>query len=96
MYVTVTQNLSDSAGLSFVQEAPPFAQGGVASLNKEQKTNTGDKLHGSPRQWGFNQRHKVQDMELTAESHSVHLSDENSIPLIGLGTYGNPSTVRKK
>uniref|UniRef100_A0A672H4P5 Aldo-keto reductase family 1 member D1 n=1 Tax=Salarias fasciatus TaxID=181472 RepID=A0A672H4P5_SALFA len=29
-------------------------------------------------------------MELTAENHSVSLSDGNSMPLIGLGTYANP------
>lgn len=34
-------------------------------------------------------------MELTAEKHSVPLSDGNSIPLIGLGTYGDPRTTPK-
>ncbi|XP_026183161.1 aldo-keto reductase family 1 member D1-like [Mastacembelus armatus] len=34
-------------------------------------------------------------MELTAESHSVSLNDGSSIPLIGLGTYGNPHTTPK-
>ncbi|KAI4803027.1 hypothetical protein KUCAC02_006589 [Chaenocephalus aceratus] len=34
-------------------------------------------------------------MDLTAESHSVPLSDGNSIPLIGLGTYGDPRTTPK-
>lgn len=33
-------------------------------------------------------------MNMTAENHSVPLSDGNSIPLIGLGTYGDPRTVR--
>lgn len=35
-------------------------------------------------------------MNLTAEDHSIPLSDGNSIPLIGLGTYGDPRTVRHK
>ncbi|KAM7378086.1 hypothetical protein PAMA_013134 [Pampus argenteus] len=34
-------------------------------------------------------------MDLTAESHSIPLSDGNSIPLIGLGTYGDPRTTPK-
>lgn len=34
-------------------------------------------------------------MNLTAESHRIPLSDGNSIPLLGLGTYGDPQTVRK-
>uniref|UniRef100_A0A672Z3J4 Aldo-keto reductase family 1 member D1 n=2 Tax=Sphaeramia orbicularis TaxID=375764 RepID=A0A672Z3J4_9TELE len=34
-------------------------------------------------------------MNLTAESHSVPLSDGNSIPLIGLGTYGDPRQTPK-
>uniref|UniRef100_A0A3P8VV66 Lysine demethylase 5A n=1 Tax=Cynoglossus semilaevis TaxID=244447 RepID=A0A3P8VV66_CYNSE len=34
-------------------------------------------------------------MELTAEKHSVPLCDGNNIPLIGLGTYGNPRTTPK-
>ncbi|XP_035764398.1 aldo-keto reductase family 1 member D1-like isoform X2 [Neolamprologus brichardi] len=34
-------------------------------------------------------------MELTAESHSIPLSDGNSIPLIGLGTYANPRETPK-
>uniref|UniRef100_UPI0037E887D4 aldo-keto reductase family 1 member D1-like n=1 Tax=Semicossyphus pulcher TaxID=241346 RepID=UPI0037E887D4 len=34
-------------------------------------------------------------MDMTAESHSIPLSDGNSIPLIGLGTYGNPQTTPK-
>ncbi|TMS02765.1 3-oxo-5-beta-steroid 4-dehydrogenase [Larimichthys crocea] len=34
-------------------------------------------------------------MDLTAESHSIPLSDRNSIPLIGLGTYGDPHTTPK-
>lgn len=33
-------------------------------------------------------------MELTAASHSVHLSDGNKIPLIGIGTYGDPRQVQ--
>uniref|UniRef100_A0A673AW85 NADP-dependent oxidoreductase domain-containing protein n=1 Tax=Sphaeramia orbicularis TaxID=375764 RepID=A0A673AW85_9TELE len=32
-------------------------------------------------------------MSLTAESHSVCLSDGNHIPLFGLGTYGDPRVV---
>lgn len=35
------------------------------------------------------------NMNLTAESHRIPLSDGNSIPLLGLGTYGDPQTVRK-
>ncbi|XP_039891673.1 aldo-keto reductase family 1 member D1-like isoform X1 [Simochromis diagramma] len=34
-------------------------------------------------------------MELTAESHSIPLSDGNSIPLIGLGTYADPQKTPK-
>uniref|UniRef100_A0A1A7XC09 Aldo-keto reductase family 1, member D1 n=1 Tax=Iconisemion striatum TaxID=60296 RepID=A0A1A7XC09_9TELE len=34
-------------------------------------------------------------MELTAKDHSVPLADGNNIPLIGLGTYGNPRTTPK-
>lgn len=34
-------------------------------------------------------------MELTAKSHSVPLSDGNQIPLIGLGTYGDPRQTPK-
>ncbi|XP_060931881.1 aldo-keto reductase family 1 member D1-like [Limanda limanda] len=34
-------------------------------------------------------------MNLTAESHSIPLSDGNSIPLMGLGTYGDPRTTPK-
>ncbi|KAF3704978.1 3-oxo-5-beta-steroid 4-dehydrogenase [Channa argus] len=34
-------------------------------------------------------------MILTAESHSIPLSDGNSMPLIGLGTYGDPRTTPK-
>nr|ACO13430.1 3-oxo-5-beta-steroid 4-dehydrogenase [Esox lucius] len=34
-------------------------------------------------------------MELTAASHSIPLSDGNKIPLMGLGTYGDPSTTPK-
>ncbi|XP_030626288.1 aldo-keto reductase family 1 member D1 isoform X1 [Chanos chanos] len=34
-------------------------------------------------------------MELTAESHSILLSDGNKIPLIGLGTYGDPQKTPK-
>jgi len=34
-------------------------------------------------------------MDLTAESHSIPLSDGNKIPLIGLGTYGDPRTTAK-
>uniref|UniRef100_A0A673W9A9 Aldo-keto reductase family 1 member D1 n=1 Tax=Salmo trutta TaxID=8032 RepID=A0A673W9A9_SALTR len=33
------------------------------------------------------------EMNLTAEKHSVPLSDGNRIPLIGLGTYGDPRTT---
>ena len=33
-------------------------------------------------------------MDLTAESHTVPLSDGNRIPLLGLGTYADPRTVR--
>ncbi|XP_060891856.1 aldo-keto reductase family 1 member D1-like isoform X2 [Labrus mixtus] len=32
-------------------------------------------------------------MNLTAESHSIPLSDGNRIPLLGLGTYGDPRTT---
>ncbi|XP_010781146.1 3-oxo-5-beta-steroid 4-dehydrogenase-like isoform X2 [Notothenia coriiceps] len=32
-------------------------------------------------------------MDLTAERHSVPLSDGNHIPLLGLGTYGDPRTT---
>ena len=32
-------------------------------------------------------------MSLTAESHRVPLSDGNSIPLLGLGTYADPQKV---
>lgn len=35
------------------------------------------------------------NMDLTAESHSIPLSDGNSMPLIGLGTYGDPHTTPK-
>lgn len=35
------------------------------------------------------------NMNLTAESHRIPLSNGNSIPLLGLGTYGDPQTVRK-
>ncbi|KAM9705192.1 aldo-keto reductase family 1 member D1-like [Menidia menidia] len=34
-------------------------------------------------------------MELTAKNHSIPLSDGNSIPLMGLGTYGNPRMTPK-
>ncbi|KAM8910018.1 aldo-keto reductase family 1 member D1-like [Spinachia spinachia] len=34
-------------------------------------------------------------MDLTVENHSIPLSDGNSIPLIGLGTYGDPRTTPK-
>ncbi|XP_078112242.1 aldo-keto reductase family 1 member D1-like isoform X2 [Sander vitreus] len=34
-------------------------------------------------------------MNLTAESHSIPLSDGNHIPLLGLGTYGDPRTTPK-
>ncbi|XP_058480762.1 aldo-keto reductase family 1 member D1-like [Solea solea] len=34
-------------------------------------------------------------MELTAEKHSIPLSDGNSIPLMGLGTYGDPRATHK-
>ncbi|XP_059190486.1 aldo-keto reductase family 1 member D1-like isoform X2 [Centropristis striata] len=34
-------------------------------------------------------------MNLTAESHSIPLSDGNQIPLLGLGTYGDPRTTPK-
>uniref|UniRef100_A0A665UAG4 NADP-dependent oxidoreductase domain-containing protein n=1 Tax=Echeneis naucrates TaxID=173247 RepID=A0A665UAG4_ECHNA len=34
-------------------------------------------------------------MELTAKSHSIPLSDGNYIPLLGLGTYGDPRTTPK-
>lgn len=33
------------------------------------------------------------NMDLTAESHSISLSDGNVIPLIGPGTYGDPRKV---
>ncbi|XP_039998229.1 aldo-keto reductase family 1 member D1-like isoform X2 [Xiphias gladius] len=39
--------------------------------------------------------HTVMRMNLTAGSHSIPLSDGNSIPLIGLGTYGDPRTTPK-
>ncbi|CAI5665392.1 unnamed protein product [Oreochromis niloticus] len=35
------------------------------------------------------------NMNLTAESHRIPLSDGNSIPLLGLGTYGDPRTTPK-
>ncbi|XP_042693529.1 aldo-keto reductase family 1 member D1 isoform X1 [Centrocercus urophasianus] len=35
-------------------------------------------------------------MSLTAESHRVPLSDGNSIPLLGLGTYADPQKGRKR
>ncbi|XP_056131837.1 aldo-keto reductase family 1 member D1-like [Lampris incognitus] len=38
---------------------------------------------------------KVSEMELTAESHAIPLNDGNKIPLIGLGTYGDPRTTPK-
>ncbi|KAJ8373870.1 hypothetical protein SKAU_G00044500 [Synaphobranchus kaupii] len=34
-------------------------------------------------------------MSATAESHSIVLSDGNRIPLLGLGTYGDPRTTPK-
>ncbi|XP_075997945.1 aldo-keto reductase family 1 member D1-like [Genypterus blacodes] len=34
-------------------------------------------------------------MNLTAENHSIPLSDGNRIPLLGLGTYGDPRTTPK-
>ncbi|KAL4625078.1 3-oxo-5-beta-steroid 4-dehydrogenase [Arapaima gigas] len=34
-------------------------------------------------------------MSLTAENHSIRLSDGNEIPLIGLGTYSDPRTTAK-
>ncbi|KAM4733628.1 aldo-keto reductase family 1 member D1-like isoform 2-T2 [Anableps anableps] len=34
-------------------------------------------------------------MKLSAESHSIPLSDGNHIPLMGLGTYGDPQTTPK-
>ncbi|XP_008292774.1 3-oxo-5-beta-steroid 4-dehydrogenase-like isoform X1 [Stegastes partitus] len=34
-------------------------------------------------------------MNLTAKSHSIPLSDGNRIPLLGLGTYGDPRTTSK-
>ncbi|XP_070828430.1 aldo-keto reductase family 1 member D1-like isoform X2 [Chaetodon trifascialis] len=34
-------------------------------------------------------------MNLTAESHRIPLSDGNHIPLLGLGTYGDPRTTPK-
>ncbi|KAJ7997919.1 hypothetical protein DPEC_G00217170 [Dallia pectoralis] len=34
-------------------------------------------------------------MNLTAENHSIALSDGNQIPLLGLGTYGPPQTTPK-
>ena len=37
--------------------------------------------------------HTLMRMNLTAESHSIPLSDGNSMPLMGLGTYGDPRTV---
>ncbi|XP_059181815.1 aldo-keto reductase family 1 member D1-like [Centropristis striata] len=36
------------------------------------------------------------NMDLTAESHSIPLSDGNSMPLIGLGTYADPRTTPKE
>lgn len=38
--------------------------------------------------------HRHTNMYLTAESHRIPLSDGNHIPLLGLGTYGDPQTVR--
>ncbi|XP_078478129.1 aldo-keto reductase family 1 member D1-like isoform X2 [Lampetra planeri] len=34
-------------------------------------------------------------MNLTAENHRIPLSDGNNIPLLGLGTYGDPRTTPK-
>ncbi|XP_064174548.1 aldo-keto reductase family 1 member D1-like isoform X2 [Anguilla rostrata] len=34
-------------------------------------------------------------MSITAETHSVPLNDGNRIPLLGLGTYGDPQTTPK-
>lgn len=34
-------------------------------------------------------------MSMDATTKSIPLSDGNSIPLIGLGTYGDPRTVRQ-
>nr|XP_061812616.1 aldo-keto reductase family 1 member D1-like isoform X2 [Nerophis lumbriciformis] len=34
-------------------------------------------------------------MNLTAENHKISLSDGNQIPLLGLGTYGDPRTTAK-
>ncbi|XP_024137844.1 aldo-keto reductase family 1 member D1 isoform X2 [Oryzias melastigma] len=34
-------------------------------------------------------------MNLTAENHSIPLSDGNQIPLLGFGTYGDPRTTPK-
>lgn len=33
-------------------------------------------------------------MELTAKSHSVTMNNGLKIPLLGIGTYGDPRTVR--
>lgn len=37
--------------------------------------------------------HTLMSVDVTAKSHSIPLSDGNRIPLIGLGTYGDPRTV---
>lgn len=33
-------------------------------------------------------------MELTTKSHSVTMNNGLKIPLVGIGTYGDPRTVR--
>lgn len=38
--------------------------------------------------------HSLTEMNLTTENHRIPLSDGNHIPLLGLGTYGDPQTVR--
>lgn len=37
----------------------------------------------------------VRRMSITAETHSIPLNDGNRIPLLGLGTYGDPQTTPK-
>uniref|UniRef100_A0A3Q2CE82 Aldo-keto reductase family 1 member D1 n=1 Tax=Cyprinodon variegatus TaxID=28743 RepID=A0A3Q2CE82_CYPVA len=39
--------------------------------------------------------HIFTPMNLSVESHSISLSDGNCIPLLGLGTYGDPRTTPK-
>lgn len=44
-------------------------------------------------QAGFFRLGHLMTMELTAKNHYILLSDGNRMPLIGLGTYGDPRMV---